>query len=203
MKVNKIYQGHVLDVLGTFPASSIDCVITSPPYWGLRDYGIEPVIWDSIDSCKHEWGSELITKQSGGDISKHWKGNLGLEPDFNLYIKHLCDIFDEIKRVLKPYGTIWVNMGDCYNSSNGFVRCTEDWKRGGRREGSESEKAISNISQKCLCMIPQRFAIEMINRGWILRNVLIWHKPNCMPSSVKDRFTVDFEYVYFFVKKKR
>jgi len=62
---------------------------------------------------------------------------------------------------------------------------------------------IKGIPQKCLCQIPQRFSIEMCNRGWILRNTLIWHKPNCMPSSVKDRFTVDFEYVFFFVKNKK
>jgi len=75
--------------------------------------------------------------------------------------------------------------------------------QGGTAEVTQKPKDYGNIPSKCLVMIPQRFAIEMCNRGWILRNVIIWHKPNCMPSSVKDRFTVDFEYIFFFSKKKK
>ncbi len=88
------------------------------------------------------------------------------------YISHLCDIFDEVKRVLKKTGSCWVNMG-------------------------------SVIVSKCDLMIPERFAIEMIARGWIKRRTVIWHKPNCIPSSVKDDFTQDFEYLYRFVKRRK
>ena len=125
------------------------------------------------------------------------------------YISHLCDIFDEVKRVLRDDGTCWVNLGDTYY--------------GGGKDGKYCKKGVSDIQlgnkgsldvvgsrfknmdykDKCLTMIPQRFAIEMVDRGWILRNVIIWHKPNCMPSSVKDRFTVDFEYIFYFSKKKK
>lgn len=149
MDLNKIYTGHALEILKTIPESSINTCITSPPYWGLRDYKTTPAQW-----------------QDG------WVGELGAEPDFNQYINHLCDVFDEVKRVLKDDGTFWVNIGDTYSNKN-------------------------------LCLIPFRFAIEMTNRGWIIRNVIIWQKTNATPSSAKDRFTVDFEYLFFFSKKKK
>lgn len=204
--------------------------------WALRDYGNRTqAIWDGNPNCKHEWGKEIIKKQSGGieksNITnfvddrihfknrssfckkcKAWRGQLGLEPTLELYIKHLCDIFDEVKAVLKSTGTCWVNLGDTYAGSG----CgTNDY----RTEASKSIQGVGKNAQlyktggiaqkikevpaKSLCMIPFRFAIEMVNRGWILRNVLIWKKPNCMPSSAKDRFTVDFEYLFFFVKNRK
>jgi len=155
--INKIICDGYSDPLRIFrelPDESVDCIVTSPPYWGLRNY----------NNISKSW--------------KDWKGQLGLEPTFNMYINHLCDIFDEIKRVLKSSGTCWVNIGDRYSTSK------------------------SGIISKCLIGIPFRFTIEMINRGWILRNTIIWHKPNAMPSSVKDRFSVDFEYIFFFVKNQ-
>lgn len=96
---------------------------------------------------------------------------------------------------------MWINIGDTYSGSGG---AGGDYNKGGLREGQPKFKqGITNLSNKSLCMIPQRFAIEMCNRNWILRNTIIWHKKNCMPASVKDRFTVDFEYLYFFVKQKK
>jgi len=120
----------------------------------------------------------------------------------------LCDIFDEAKRVLRKDGTCWVNMGDTYwgggnnrGSSPENLSAKQFSNRGAR--GQVQNKWTKDYKAKSLCLIPQRFAIEMVNRGWILRNVIIWHKPNCMPSSVKDRFTVNFEYVFFFVKNNK
>lgn len=171
MKVNEIYQGHSLEVLKTFPDESIDMCITSPPYWGLRDYG----------------NSDQI----------------GLEPNFEDYINNLCNIFDEVKRVLKPSGTCWVNLGDTYNNSSIPGNGDPTIKKrnlGNTKQPTRKKNAIEN---KCLLQIPARFSIEMINRGWILRNEIIWHKPNCMPSSASDRFTVDFEKLFFFVKNKK
>ncbi|HNV63215.1 MAG TPA: site-specific DNA-methyltransferase [Candidatus Cloacimonas acidaminovorans] len=173
MNENKIYQGDSLEVLKTLPSESINCCVTSPPYWALRDYGVE--------------------------------GQLGLEPNFNDYINKLCDIFDEVKRVLRKDGTCWVNIGDTYNAHStgkGVVGGIEG-NRKNKEDNLAGNKRKINLQDKSLCNIPARFSIEMQNRGWILRNVIIWHKPNCMPSSVKDRFTVDFEYVYFFVKCKK
>lgn len=190
MSENVIHQGDSLEVLKKLPDESVDCVITSPPYWALRDYGV--------------------------------KGQLGLEPTFEEYINKLCDIFDEVKRVLKKEGTCWVNIGDTYmgNSSysqrgrQGFgkdkigMMNKKTWtdpkhkNTKGRLRAREYVES-GQIIEKSLCQIPSRFAIEMTNRGWILRNEIVWHKPNCMPSSVEDRFTVDFEKVFFFTKNKK
>ena len=144
-----------------------------------------------------------------------WKGQLGLEPDFDLFIKHLCDIFDEVKRVLKKDGTCWVNLGDTYHGGNLGVGVPMDYKsisftegdgQGFKSDDMESfvkQRNKMNYKSKCLCAIPERFMIEMINRGWILRNKIIWHKPNHMPTSVKDRFATSWEYLFFFSKSKK
>ena len=138
------------------------------------------------------------------------KDQLGLEPTFELYIKHLCDIFDEVKRVLRDDGTIWINMGDSYNGSGKGGDSERMYAKKHTQFGKISDirvhgkpTRIKEVPSKCLIGIPFRFAIEMVNRGWILRNTIIWYKKNCMPSSTKDRFTVDFEYLFFFSKKKK
>lgn len=147
--LNKIYAGSALQILNELPENSVNMCVTSPPYWGLRDYETKPAKWND-----------------------GWSGELGTENEAKDYINHLCDIFDGVKRVLKEDGTCWVNIGDTYK-------------------------------KKCLCMIPFLFALEMVKRGWILRNVIIWHKPRCVPLGVKDRFTVDFEYIFFFSKRQK
>lgn len=177
LPLNHIIRGDALRELRKFPEESIDCLVTSPPYWALRDYGV--------------------------------KGQLGLEKNFEEYITKLCNIFDEVRRVVKKSGTCFVNLGDTYGGSNcgygqtkessGFQNVTKQTYY----PTSKMKPLAAGIMEKCLLQIPFRFAIEMVNRGWILRNTIIWWKPNCMPSSAKDRFTVDFEYVFFFVKNKK
>ena len=171
-----LYQGDVLEVLKSLPDESIDCVITSPPYWALRDYGVD--------------------------------GQLGLEPTFQEYLEKLWQIFDEIYRVLNPTGTCWVNLGDTYGQNWRGSNKQNEWHRLKRSKGEvdfmgKKKPNRGGIPDKCLLQIPARFSIGMIERGWILRNEIIWHKPNAMPSSVKDRFTVDFEKIFFFVKRKK
>jgi len=235
-----ILQGNCADWLKQINDESIDCVVTSPPYWALRDYKVAPHIWDDEDdpNCEHDWNETKArlahqnrNNSSGPNTvvfanpkranSDHrvsisgfcskcnaWKGPFGLEPTFQLYIKHMLDIFTEIKRILKKSGTCWVVLGDTYaGSGNG----ANDYRvKGGMGQKLNKEKysghksgSMENIGDKSLCMIPQRFAIGMIDRGWILRNDIIWHKPNCMPSSATDRFTVDYEHIFFFVKSQR
>lgn len=131
-------------------------------------------------------------------------GQLGLEPTFQEYIIKLCDIFDKVKRVLKDNGTCWVVIGDSYAGSGGMgSQVDSKQKRGMQILKDYSRNKVAGIKNKSLCQIPSRFAIEMTNRGWILRNEIIWFKPNCMPSSASDRFTVDFEKVLFFSKNKK
>lgn len=171
MRVNHVYEGESLEILKTFPDECIDMCITSPPYYGLRDYGVD--------------------------------GQLGLEESPEIYINRLCTIFDEVRRVLKDSGTCWVNISDSYGSP-----ASKNINKGSNFHGGKSQHRnvafnFNSSQPKSLLGIPERFVLEMQNRGWIRRNTIIWHKPNCMPSSVKDRFTVDFEYVYFFSKKPR
>ena len=234
--INTIILGNALIELPKLPSGIANCVVTSPPYWGLRDYGIEPVIWDGDKNCKHEFNkydSKLLHENrqnlDGGTLGnpKHrrnlhgfgsakagfcskcnaWRGSLGLEPTFELYIKHLCDIFDEVKRVLRKDGTCWVNIGDSYGGSGNASGHKEYTKNLGYKTlemgATQGNQRTTGRYAKSLLDIPYRFSIEMINRGWIKRNTIIWHKPNCMPSSADDRFTVDFEYLFFFTKNNK
>ena len=136
-----------------------------------------------------------------------WEGWLGLEPDFNLYIKHLCDIFDKLKRPLRDDGTLWVNLGDTHytKSGSGFVN---DRIRGSPIGNTNINiantiRGLGLLPSKCLVLTPFRFAVEMCNRGWTCRNVIIWQKNNVIPNSAKDRFTVDFEYFFFFTQQRK
>lgn len=171
--VNRILCGDAVSLLKRLPAESIDCVVTSPPYWSLRDYGVP--------------------------------GQIGLEDSFDEYLEKLLAVFDEVRRVLNAGGTCWVNLGDAYS--------TRSSRKGAWQPAlsTTSNKALSflrppapaHLPPKCLLQMPSRFALEMTGRGWTLRNEIIWHKPNCMPQSARDRFTVDFEKLFFFVKSRR
>lgn len=171
----KIICGDALKILQTIPSESVDSVVTSPPYWALRDYGV--------------------------------KGQIGLESTIEEYLEKLLAVFSEVKRVLKPSGTCWVNFGDTYanKTKGGFRRRMQGnmYDRLTKRATFEKLKAELSVPAKSLCLIPSRFALRMIERGWILRNEIIWHKPNIMPQSVRDRFSVDFEKVFFFVKERK
>ena len=169
METNKIYEGDSLDVLKTLPDNSIDSCISSPPYWSLRDYGIE--------------------------------GQLGNEDKFTDYIKKLIKVYKEVYRVLKPEGTCFVNLGDTFGTGSGGSY-THSPKQLSNKGSLNARKPLKDLN-KSLLMIPERFAIAMIDEGWILRNQIIWHKPNQMPQSATDRFTVDFEKIFFFVKQPK
>lgn len=231
-KLNKIYCCDSLTALKAMPDECIDMIITSPPYWSLRDYGKSTkIIWDGDKNCKHNFsiihrrrsdksgihgnpkfmGKGTVEAQDKARFGKPtntcslcdaWYGSLGLEPTFDLYIKHLCDIFDEGKRVLKKTGTIWINIGDTYGQSGKGA-----WKNKHSQKEvyvpDKKPRIKETLPAKCLLQIPFRFSIEMVNRGWTLRNTVIWQKPNAMPSSCRDRFTVDFEYLFFFSKNKK
>jgi len=174
LKVNRTIHGDALKILKRLPDESIDMIITSPPYWSLRDYEVQ--------------------------------GQIGIEKTYREYIDRLCTIFDEARRVLKQEGTCWVNMGDTYGTTSGSGIRTgmQASNRGTQRNHSWQEKGKTGVKgmEKCLLQISARFAIAMCDRGWILRNEIIWHKPNAMPSSATDRFTVDFEKLFFFTKNK-
>jgi DNA modification methylase len=140
-----------------------------------------------------------------------WKGELGLEPTIELYISHLIQIFDEVKRILKPTGTCWVNIDDSYagggnnRGNKSPISDKQASNRGATGQCAEHQKNIGDIGipAKSLCLIPSRFALAMVEHGWILRNDICWFKGNPMPESVRDRFTTSWEHLFFFVKSQR
>lgn len=169
MEINKIYCEDCITTVLRMPDNFIDCVITSPPYWQLRDYGYD--------------------------------GQWGLEPTYQQYLEHLWSLMDAIYPKLKDGGTVWVNLGDSYSSNR-----WSDTKSGTGISGTYADiltnKQISEPN-KCLLLIPHRFAIGCIDRGWIVRNDIIWAKRNGMPESVTDRFSKKHEYFFFMVKSEK
>ena len=128
------------------------------------------------------------------------KHEIGLEKSMQEYLETMWGLFDEIKRVLKPTGTVWVNLGDTYSGNMGF---TSKYANKQQWHPDEPIERKSGLPSKTLLGIPDRFKIGMIDRGWLCRNEIIWWKRNAMPSSAKDRFTVDFEKVFFFTKNQK
>ena len=177
MKLNTIIQGDSLEVLKTLESESVDCCITSPPYFGLRDYGV--------------------------------KGQIGLEETPELYVSRLVAVFNEIRRVLKPTGTCFLNLGDSYYNyrpGKGSGQTRQSFARNkasvipriGRRDN-----ILSGLKEKDLIGIPWRVAFALQADGWYLRQDIIWHKPNPMPESVTDRCTKAHEYVFLLSKSPK
>lgn len=168
------------------PDESVQCVVTSPPYWGLRDYGLEPVSWPD-----------------------GWHGCLGLEPTPELYVEHLVSVFAEIRRVLRGDGTVWLNLGDSYAATgkSGGGAQGKRWAESGADHtgprGGKWRPAPDGLKPKDLCMIPARVAIALQADGWYLRSDIIWAKPNPMPESVRDRPTRSHEHIFLLSKSER
>ncbi|KKN12606.1 hypothetical protein LCGC14_1014740 [marine sediment metagenome] len=201
--------GSTVEIIWDEPPQERNDPATGCPHFWKEKIKKETKLQAGNPEFQRPWREEASNTSSSQFcfLCGAWKGQLGLEPTFDLYIKHLCDIFDAVKRVLRDDGTCWINIGDTYGGLKGGGPDKLEREKRGIQWKDKSEKFITrppkaNVPDKSLCMIPFRFAIEMVNRGWILRNTIIWYKRNCMPSSVKDRFTVDFEYLFFFSKKK-
>lgn len=224
--LNTIIHGNSLDILRQIPDARIDMAITSPPYFGKRDYSESTeAVWGGLPDCEHEWGDDLkinrhkagetnpgkeswykdngAISQTGGKFCLFcdaWKGQLGLEPTPSLYIQNLVEIFTEVMRVLKPYGSLYVNLGDSYNNNPSNSAESNLGNASALGVVGRQNRLQANIPTKSLLCIPDRFKMAMVERGWVCRNELIWKKPNAMPQSSSDRFTEDFEKMFFFVK---
>jgi len=166
-------QGDALQEVKKLPDKSVNCVITSPPYWQLRDYGF-PEQW-------------------------------GLEPTFEEFLEHLWSLMDEIWRVLRDDGTVFINLGDTYSTQSGSMGINRwvDPKNPIATNTAFRQTPVINIKDKCLLLIPHRFGIGCIDRGWIMRNDIIWAKRNGMPESCRDRFSKKHEYFFFMVKSQK
>ena len=224
-----IRQGHVLDRLKEIPDNSIDCIVTSSPYYGLRNYGAGEIVWDETVKCEHQWG-ETVPRQhetggnrgvpeewqrpsreaqegstAGNFCSKcnAWKGELGQEPSYKMFVKHLLQIAKELKRVLKPTGTMFWNLADSYSGSGGWNWNTSLYEKEqhlsmkharANAYPSQALSAKTDIPKKSQMMIPERFAMGLIDeQGWIKRNTIVWYK--CLGSST-PLYVKNKDYVF-------
>lgn len=185
--MSEIICGDALSVLENLPDGIVDCCVTSPPYYGLRDYGVD--------------------------------GQIGLEEIPEQYIQRLVEVFREVRRVLKDDGTLWVNIGDSYAAQRGGTYQPAETLSGGahgktsngenvnrgRRDGYNPTRnaAAIGLKHKDLIGIPWMLAFALRADGWYLRQDIIWHKPNPMPESVKDRCTKSHEYIFLLSKSER
>jgi DNA modification methylase len=225
MRKIKILHGNCIDKIKELDDNSIDCVVSSPPYFGLRDYGTAQ--WKGGNpNCSHAYGRN--TRGGLSDFQKNNKGSFGdeavksgeccklcgakrideqfgLEKTYQDYLANTVKVFETFKPKLKDTATIWWNVGDSYNSTNGFCRNKGKYKRKGRDGGSNDKKLIKNsiIKEKDLMMIPNRVAIALQEAGWYIRSEIIWHKPNPMPESVRDRPTSAHEKIWLITKSKK
>ena len=174
VELNKIYCGDALKTLQALPSESVNCIVTSPPYYGLRNYDND--------------------------------GQIGLEPTPETYIKRLIDVFIECKRVLKKDGTMWIVIGDSYAGSGRGIGDIN--KKGIQQKASFVGEfckpyKLSGYKNKDLMGIPWALAFALRSGGWYLRQDIIWHKPNPMPESIRDRCTKAHEYIFLLTKSAR
>ncbi len=224
-----IYLGDVREQLRLLPADSFDCVVTSPPYWGLRDYGTGR--WEGGDpDCDHrsptmrEGRDENRAKLAGSAATNSAQlllahrsacgkcgavkvdEQIGLEPTLAEHIAAMVEVFREVRRVLKPTGVCWINYGDCYATSpNG--RSAADTKAAGNDDRTFRDKPFSTIQgtlkSKDLCMVPERLFIALQDDGWWVRSKMPWIKRNGMPESITDRPANSLEQVALLTKSER
>ena len=197
----RILQGNCLDVLRTLPDASVNCCVTSPPYWGLRDYGTEPAPWPAVSYEPMPGLAHMVEVPAG-------HASLGLEPTIAEFLGHMVAVFREVRRVLRDDGTCWVNMGDSYNAAGRVGQgAREGYKQGTNRAsaaGADSRRpSVSTLKPKDLIGQPWRLAFALQADGWWLRQDIIWHKPNPMPESTRDRCTKAHEYLFLLAKSER
>ncbi len=230
--------GDVMDKIKEIPDNTVDCVISSPPYWALRDYGTGKWVNSNNPSCEHasirrktraerksnQWMEQKLVEGTFGDEPK-WTSKTcpecnaefvdqqwGMESDFKEYLEKLRKLMNELRRVVKKTGTIWINLGDTYSSSGSGTNSKTTGLHGkdcqcgscvATHATSYYRKNMKYIQTKSRVGIPERFYINCIDDGWVARNHIPWIKPNAMPSSVQDRFTNKWESVFFFAKNQK
>jgi DNA modification methylase len=200
---NVVLYGDVLARLAEVPDESVQCVVTSPPFYAVRDFGTRH--WFGGDaSCPHAKATTSCSKCGA------WRGQLGQEATIDLYIEHMVQVFAEVRRVLRADGVLWVEIGDSYNSgTTPDSRPSRDvsgnanvasWKRDGVRQRS---KQPQGLPAKNLLLIPQRLAIALQADGWFVRAEIIWEKTTCLPESVTDRPTRSHSTILLLSKSER
>lgn len=193
--MNRIHRGGALDLLKTFESKSANTCVTSPPYYGLRDYG-------GIEVFFPEYTFSIL----GFPVTiPAWKGQYGLEPNPMMYVGHTVMIFEEVRRVLRDDGTLWLNIGDSY-ARNGGVSGGSDRElphMEGKQKRMTKIPSFAGIKPKDLIGIPSMVAFALRDAGWYWRQDIIWYKRNPMPESVTDRCTKAHEYIMLFSKSPK
>lgn len=248
-----LYEGDCRDVMRELEPESVQCVVTSPPYFSLRDYGIPPSVWGGDPDHAHEWGA-IQARTSGGvylgknrwqhqangrdevqpgerrqelepfRIAGHpdiptgaycacgaWSGTLGLEPTIEQYLADVVEVFAAVRRVLRKDGVVWLNIGDSYaggssSAGDGMVALGARHRGGGHKAASTAKpdrQALAGLKAKDRMLMPARVALALQADGWWIRDEVVWHKSNPMPSSVDDRTTPAHEMVYLLSKRAR
>ena len=194
-----IRKKDAFDALATLETKSIDLICTSPPYWGHRAYD-----QDHDESILDQWRAE---EKDGAIPSYDWYrkrgGVLGLEPYPEWYISHLVEIFEIARPALKPTGSMWLNLGDTYFGRWSSIR--PNGRQGLAGKGRVRRRTPSGgwLHDKQLLLIPARLAIALQDAGWILRNDLIWSKPNVPPRPEQDRLRLSHEHLFHFVQRTK
>ena len=225
-----ILEGHVLDKLRGIADSSVHCIVTSPPFWGLRDYKLPACVWGGKADCVHDWGEPF---EAAGSRScdtkpgKHssegqhnrdkrqrsafcikcnaWRGQFGFEPARDLFIAHAVEIFRECRRVLHPSGVLFVDIGDNYATGTTSRRGASAAVDVGRWQddgggNQRTDGRADGLKPKDRCLIPERLAIALQADGWWVRDKIVWCKRAPMPESVVDRCTNAWEPIYMLTK---
>jgi DNA modification methylase len=174
----EIMVGHAIDQLRKIPDGTVDLVCTSPPYWGLRDYKTEPVVFGGIVECEHQWDNDDVIHHQTCTVCGAWRGQLGLEASPELFVEHLVEIFEECRRVLKPSGNLWVNLGDSYMRKSQFTPPDKYGLQKHRDEASQfrPSEIPEGYKRKDLVGLPWLFAFAARRAGWYLRNDVVWAK---------------------------
>lgn len=219
-----LYVGDVLDVLAELPDASVQCCVTSPPYFGLRDYGTAE--WEGGSAeCDHKAppvggpNPERYTP-GGGEMwrqanDKHYSSDcpkcgarridrqIGLEPTIEAYVAKMVEVFRAVRRVLRDDGTLFLNLGDSYSGSGEGGGGNRKGNEHGQHDTMIGKRGDSGLKPKDLCGVPWRVAFALQADGWWLRSDIIWSKCNPMPESVTDRPTKSHEYIFMLTKSAR
>lgn len=211
-----VFLGDAREVMADLPAESVDCVITSPPYWGLRDFGVPATVWGGDSDCRHRWSrlqrgrrkdmlpSDATTRRArvgltdrqdaaatnGGRLCVDcdaWLGSLGLEPTPQLFVTHLVELFRGVRRLLKPTGLVWLNLGDTFYQA----------------PMSRARSAEPGLKPKDLVGVPWRTALALQADGWFLRSDIVWHKQNPVPEPAHDRPRRAHELLFLLSREPR
>lgn len=231
MKPNQIIEGDIRIVAGQLPDQFVNCIVTSPPYWGLRDYGTAVWVGGNPD-CDHKPGNVSRVgaastlsggKNHSGHLHEGYKGDcpkcrakridkqIGLEPTPEAYVETMVGIFQELRRVLRNDGTLWLVLGDSYVNSpkgsividNSTLGGSKTYQAIGTPPGLLDKSKATGLKPKNLVGIPWRVALALQDDGWYLRSAIIWAKPNPMPESVTDRPTKAHEYLFLLSKSEQ